>query len=62
MTRQDVLPAGRRDAFLSTVRFHNRVLHLYDDVSADEIWRIIEVDFPDFDALISAIAARYFAA
>jgi len=60
LTREGVLPADRRDAFLAMVRFRNRVVHIYDDVSADEIWRIIDEDLGDFDAFISVIAARYF--
>lgn len=60
LTREGVLPPGRRDALLSMVRFRNRIVHLYDEVSSEEIWRIIENDLADFDAFISAIASRYF--
>ncbi len=62
LTREGVLPPGRRDALLSMVRFRNRIVHLYDEVSSEEIWRIIDHDLGDFEAFISAIAARYFAA
>ena len=61
LTREGVLPPGRRDALLSMVRFRNRIVHLYDEVSSDEIWSIIDHDLGDFDAFISAIASRYFA-
>jgi uncharacterized protein YutE (UPF0331/DUF86 family) len=61
LVREGVLPATRRDAFLAMVRFRNRVVHLYDDVSPDEIWHTIDADLDDFDAFISAIVARYFA-
>jgi len=60
LTREGVLPPGRRDALLSMVRFRNRIVHLYDEVSSEEIWRIIDGDLGDFDAFITAIAARYF--
>jgi uncharacterized protein YutE (UPF0331/DUF86 family) len=61
LTREGVLPPARRDALLKMVRFRNRIVHLYDEVSSEEIWRIIDHDLGDFDAFISAIAARYFA-
>lgn len=61
LTREGVLPADRRDAFLDMVRFRNRVVHLYDEVIADEIWRIMDSELGDFDAFLAAIAARYFA-
>jgi uncharacterized protein YutE (UPF0331/DUF86 family) len=60
LLREQVLPADRKDSFLAMVRFRNRVVHLYDDVDPEEIWRILEEDFGDFDAFIAAIAARYF--
>jgi uncharacterized protein YutE (UPF0331/DUF86 family) len=61
LTREGVLPPDRRDALLSMVRFRNRIVHLYDEVSSDEVWRIVDRDLGDFEAFISAIAARYFA-
>ena len=60
LTREGVLPPGRRDALLSMVRFRNRIVHLYDEVSSEEIWRIIDCDLGDFEAFISTIAVRYF--
>lgn len=61
LTREGVLPPDRRDALLSMVRFRNRIVHLYDEVSSDEVWRIVDCDLGDFEAFISAIAVRYFA-
>lgn len=61
LVREGVLPDDRREAFLGMVRFRNRVVHLYDEVAPDEVWRIIEDDLGDFDAFIAAIAARYLA-
>ncbi len=61
LVREGVLPADRREAFLAMVRFRNRVVHLYDEVAPDEVWRILEDDLGDFDAFIAAIASRYLA-
>jgi len=61
LVREAVLPTDRRDSFLAMVRFRNRVVHLYDAVDSEEIWRILQEDLGDFEAFIAAIAARYFA-
>jgi uncharacterized protein YutE (UPF0331/DUF86 family) len=61
LVREGVLPSDRREAFLAMVRFRNRVVHLYDEVRADEIWNIIDSKLGDFDEFIEAIVARYFA-
>jgi uncharacterized protein YutE (UPF0331/DUF86 family) len=61
LVRDGVLPNDRREAFLAMVRFRNRVVHLYDEVAPDEVWRTIEEDLGDFDAFIAAIAGRYLA-
>lgn len=61
LVREGVLPHDRREAFLAMVRFRNRVVHLYDEVHADEIWTIIDGDLGDFDAFIEAVVERYFA-
>ena len=61
LVRERILPAERRDTFLAMVRFRNRAVHLYDEVGADEIWRILQEDLGDFDVFIRAIVVRYFA-
>lgn len=60
LIREGVLPVDHRDRFLAMVRFRNRVVHLYDTVDPEEIWRILHHDLGDFDAFIAAIAERYF--
>lgn len=61
LVREGILPPEHRAAFLAMVRFRNRVVHLYDEVGADEIWRILENDLNDFSVFIGAILGRYFA-
>ncbi len=57
---EGVLPREGRDRLGAMVRFRNRVVHLYDRVDADEIWRILDQDLADFEVFITAIVTRYF--
>ncbi len=60
LIREGVLPAAQRDTFLAMVRFRNRVVHLYDEVRPEELWRVVERHLADFDGFIRAIVGRYF--
>lgn len=55
-----LLPEERGEAFRGTVGFRNRAVHLYDEIEAEEVFRIIEEDLADFDIFISAVVQRYF--
>jgi uncharacterized protein YutE (UPF0331/DUF86 family) len=61
LIRDGVLPADHRDSLVAMVRFRNRVVHLYDEVDAEDIWAIIERDLGDFETFMAAIVERYFA-
>jgi uncharacterized protein YutE (UPF0331/DUF86 family) len=61
LIRDGVLPTDHRDALVAMVRFRNRVVHLYDEVDAEDIWAIIERDLGDFETFMAAIVERYFA-
>jgi uncharacterized protein YutE (UPF0331/DUF86 family) len=56
-----ILPREDRDTFVSMVRFRNRAVHLYDEIAAEEVWKIVEDHLGDFDRFIGAIAGRYLA-
>jgi uncharacterized protein YutE (UPF0331/DUF86 family) len=60
LVREGVLPAAHRDTLVAMVRFRNRVVHLYDEVDAGDIWTIIDRDLGDFETFIAAIVDRYF--
>jgi uncharacterized protein YutE (UPF0331/DUF86 family) len=60
LVSEGVLPKEHRERFLTMVRFRNRVVHLYDHVDAEEIWRVLAHDLGDFDLFITAIVTRYF--
>jgi uncharacterized protein YutE (UPF0331/DUF86 family) len=61
LVRKGVLPADHRDTLVAMVRFRNRVVHLYDELSAEDIWDIIDRDLGDFETFVAAIVERYFA-
>lgn len=62
LLRGGLLPSDHGESFLRMVGFRNRVVHMYDDVAAAEVYGIIENDLKDFDAFIRAIVSRYFGA
>ena len=61
LVREGVLPADHRDALVAMVRFRDRVVHLYDEVRAEDIWDIIDRDLGDFETFMAAIVERFFA-
>lgn len=42
------------------VRFRNRAVHLYDTISPDEVYRILDRHLGDFDVFVAAIVRRFF--
>lgn len=55
-----LLPEDRGEAFRNMVGFRNRAVHLYEELEAEEVFRIIEDDLGDFDTFISVVVQRYF--
>jgi uncharacterized protein YutE (UPF0331/DUF86 family) len=60
LVREGILPTHHRNALVNMVRFRNRVVHLYDEVRAEDIWDIIDRELGDFETFIAAIVDRYF--
>lgn len=56
-----LVPAEMKETYKAMVRFRNRVVHLYDQVDADEVWDIIQNHLGDFKPFIAAMVKRYFA-
>ncbi|HHW14839.1 MAG TPA: DUF86 domain-containing protein [Firmicutes bacterium] len=44
--------------FALMARFRNRMAHLYDEISDDEVYRVLQEDLRDFRSFLSAIANR----
>jgi uncharacterized protein YutE (UPF0331/DUF86 family) len=54
------LPRANAPAFKAMVKFRNRAVHLYDEISPEEVYRILEHDLGDFELFLEAIVRRYF--
>ncbi len=48
-----MLPEAHGDAYVRMIRFRNRVLHVYHDVDAQEVYRILTEHLDDFRMFIS---------
>ncbi len=59
VVRNDLLPSNTEGTFKAMARFRNRVVHLYDDVDANEIWEIIQNRLPDFKTFMASVIDRY---
>lgn len=59
LVEHGVLPAAHADRFRAMVGFRNRAVHLYDTIEAEEVYRILEDDLPDFETFLGAIVDRY---
>ncbi|HSL82454.1 MAG TPA: DUF86 domain-containing protein [Thermoanaerobaculia bacterium] len=59
LVEADILPREDSDTFQRMVRFRNLAVHLYDEVAAEEVWKIVEDHLPDLNRFIGAIGRRY---
>ncbi|MBE3590980.1 MAG: DUF86 domain-containing protein [Firmicutes bacterium] len=55
-----ILPEQDRDVLHGMIRFRNRVVHLYDDVDAEEVYTLLQERLTDFERFHAAIAKRFF--
>lgn len=46
--------------FLTMVNFRNRAVHLYDEISDEEIYNIIQNHLSDFEGFIAHIVNAFF--
>lgn len=58
--QKGILPEERRESFRQMVGFRNRAVHLYDELDPERVFGILERHLFDFDALLGALADRYF--
>ncbi len=59
LVEHGVLPSAHADRFRAMVAFRNRVVHLYDEVDAEEVHDILENHLGDFETFLAAIVERY---
>jgi uncharacterized protein YutE (UPF0331/DUF86 family) len=57
--RNGLIPQQLEDTYKAMARFRNRVVHLYDEIDAAEIWNVIQNHLDDFRPFIAAVIRRY---
>ncbi len=55
LTRAGILPQEKLSTFITMVKFRNRAVHLYDKITNEEVYQIIEYHLSDFDDFIRAM-------
>jgi uncharacterized protein YutE (UPF0331/DUF86 family) len=53
------IPENAIKTYTAMARFRNRVVHLYDEAGAREIWTIIQENLQDFEPFMRAVVDRY---
>jgi len=59
VARHGLIPSEMENTFKAMARFRNRIVHLYDEVDAGEIWDIIQNHLDDFRPFIAAVVKKY---
>jgi uncharacterized protein YutE (UPF0331/DUF86 family) len=60
LVRNQILPKHDLELFISMVKFRNRAVHLYDKISNEEIYNIVQNHLPDFERFIACIVKAFF--
>lgn len=60
LTEHNILERQMLDTYLKMVKFRNRIVHLYDEINAEEVYRILQENLDDFERFISSILKAYF--
>ena len=60
LMENQLLPKKDLELFITMVKFRNRAVHLYDKISDEEIYNIIQNHLPDFEHFIACIVKAYF--
>ncbi len=55
-----LIDSEKKEEFQNMARFRNRVVHLYNQISPEETFKIIQDKTSDFDYFISQVVKRYF--
>ncbi len=61
LCRKGIIPKDKLHIYLKMIKFRNRAVHLYDDISDDEILKIIKHNLHDFEDFINIIVNHFFA-
>lgn len=55
LAQAGIIPQQQLPTLINMVKFRNRAVHLYDKISSEEVYGIIQDHLPDFDNFIRAI-------
>ena len=58
--KEGIIPKDRLPTFLKMVKFRNRAVHLYDDISDKEIYDIVQNHLQDFEEFVGYIVSEFF--
>ncbi|MBI4729280.1 MAG: DUF86 domain-containing protein [Acidobacteria bacterium] len=59
LAAEGILPKEKTAGFVKMVKFRNRAVHLYDEISPGEILTILQSDLGDFEDFIGILVKRY---
>ena len=57
---QQILEPEMLDTYIKMTKFRNRIVHIYDEVKKEEVYRIIQTNLPDFERFVASIVKSYF--
>jgi uncharacterized protein YutE (UPF0331/DUF86 family) len=60
LTEHNVLEKEMLDIFIRMVKFRNRIVHLYDELKPEEVYRILQENLGDFERFVAFILEKYF--
>lgn len=55
-----VLEVKLQENYVNMVKFRNRIVHMYDDVSMEEVYAVVQDNLHDLRTFITSIIEKYF--
>jgi uncharacterized protein YutE (UPF0331/DUF86 family) len=57
LAKSGILSKKKLPNLINMIKFRNRAVHLYDDISGEEIYKIIQYHLSEFEDFISSVVA-----
>ncbi len=55
MAENEIIPKEHEKKFAQMVRFRNRIVHFYQKIDEDELYKILQDDLPDFKTFVKDV-------
>lgn len=55
LVNHGILEKNKENTYIQMVKFRNRIVHIYDDVSMEEVYHVLQDNLPDFEAFVTSI-------